>query len=126
MDEEPLLEVVLFPVLEELDEVEEAGEDELWEAATEEFCAPEEAGEVAEAAAEVLAEDAGVGFIGDELLVGCPPVLRSCGELTLAVVVVESAYLQELELRLVTVVLLLMIGDTAPGEVTAWWCSGCR
>lgn len=52
-------------------------------------------------------------------------MLRSWGELTEVVVVVESAYLQD-PLRFVTVVLLLMMGDTAPGDDTEWWCRGCR
>lgn len=120
-----LLEVELFPWLEDVEDVEDAGEDELCEAAAEGvFWAAEEAGEVADPAAEVLAELAGAGFTGELLLAGWPPpVLKSWGELTPVAAVVESAYLQELALRFVTLVLeeVFRMGETAPGV-----CKGCK
>lgn len=105
-----------------MDDVEEAGDDELCDAAAEElFWAAEGVGDVADPAAEVLAELAGAGFTGDVLLVGWPPpVLKSWGELIPVAAVVESAYLQELALKLVTLVLVGM-GETAPGV-----CRGCK
>lgn len=111
----------MLAVLDDVEEVEDAGEDELWEAAADEvFWAAEVAGEEADAATEDL-EVPEEALTGEELLAGCPEVLRSWGDDTpVAEGVVESAYLQEAaaveELRLVTVVLLLSMGDTAPGE----------
>jgi hypothetical protein len=95
----------LLPVVEEEDDVEEAGDEEVWEAG---------------AWAGVLA---GAGdTLGELLLLGWEPVLRSWGELSpVAPAVVESANLQEAAvelLRLVTVVLLLRTGETAPGDGT--------
>lgn len=119
------MEVELFPWLEDVEDVDDAGDDELCDAAADGvFWAAEGAGEVVDPAAEVLAELAGAGFTGEVLLVGWPPpVLKSWGELTPVAAVVESAYLQELALKLVTLVLeeLVSIGDTAPGV-----CRGCR
>lgn len=69
MEDDPDLELALFPVFEDVDDVELAGLEELWEATVELFWAPEDAGDVAEAEAEVL-EAAGVGFMGEELLLG--------------------------------------------------------
>lgn len=123
----------LFPWFDEVEEVEEAGEEELWDAAAVEvFCAAEEAGDEADPAADVLAELAGAGLTGELLLAGA--VLRSWGELTPVAAVVESAYLHEWPLRLVTPVaeVLLRIGDTAPGVCSGWrwptprrWCVEC-
>lgn len=132
-------EELLFPVFEDEDDVEDAGDEELCDAAPDvEFCPPAADGDIAEDAADRTDADDCVVFFdnGDDvLLVGCEDVLKSCGELMPFVVDADvesavSAYLQlaVVLLRLVTVVVLLLLrmGDTAPGDGTPWWCNGCK
>lgn len=129
---------LLFPVLDDEDDVDDAGEEELCDAAPDvEFCPPAAVGDIADDADDRTDADDCVVFLdnGDDvLLVGCEEVLKSCGELMPFVVDAEvdsavSAYLQlaVVLLRLVTdVLLLLRMGDTAPGDGTPWWCNGCK